>query len=681
MNFAIHELKISGEEKEKVMSKKKKGIAVVLGIVIIVVLALAVVLRVVGKKAGKSQESGVTLHTTPLQKMDLTSSVSVTGTIASKDSRTVTSGLSDVEVTSVSVAVGDYVKAGDVICTFDSATIEDELEEAKAEYSLQSQKGSKTVSDAKDSISEAESAYTDGISSGNDSIAQAKEAYDKAVSLRDQAKSAYEKATDAEETAQKQYEKVKENKSALKKNMETAQKAYEEAKANYEKASEVTDVDLTSDIYDAYKNAEAAYEKAKNEYDQVEQCKQNYENAKTKKTEAKEAYAAAETEVSSAYAKYEKAQSDASKQNEKNADAIEDKKEEYSITATETANNLENQQNKVTQVEDKLDDCVVTSPIDGVVTSVLIEIGDTYKGEEIAVIQDMENFVVDATVDEYDISNVAKGMKAVIKTDATDDEELEGEVTFVAPTPNSVQGNAGDTSNTSNYSIQITLKDKDDRLRVGMTAKTSIVLDSATDVFAVAYDCIETDDAGNSYITVVNYDETLAATVPTAAGESQTETMEHMYQGAEGEKPEGTGAEMPERPEGGMPGGAKPSTVSENETDRGEKKGRWQTETDGQSTLQQENQTEAASSTVKGESVQEGGNTRRIPVTVGMESDYYVEISGEGLYEGMSVVTTVNKSSSTDSPANEKNNMMFPMTGSGTNPKRGGGSYGGPGGF
>lgn len=655
------------------MSKKKKIIIAALAIVIVAVLVVAVILRAGGKSREKNQEKSVTLHTTPLQKMDLTSSISVTGTIASADSRSITSGLSEVEITSVPVSVGDYVKAGDVICTFDSATIEDELEEAQSEYNLQSQKSSKTIDDAKDSITDAESTYSDGVNSGNSSISEAKEDYNKAVSARDDAKDVYDKASTAVTKAQKAYEKVKENKSKLKKAMETAQKAYEEAKANYEKAGEVTDVDLTSEVYDTYKNAEVEYEKAKNAYDKIEQSKQAYEDAKKQQTEAKSTYDVAETEVSSAYAKYEKAQSDASKQNEKNADAIEDKKEEYSITATETANNLENQQNKVTQVEDKLDDCVVTSPIDGVVTSVLVEVGDTYKGEEIAVIQDAENFVVDATVDEYDISDIAKGMKAVIKTDATDDEELEGEVTFVAPTPDSTQGNAGNSSNTSNYSIQITLKDKNERLRVGMTAKTSIVLDSVTDVYAVAYDCIETDEAGNSYITVVGYEESFAGNAD-----------------IDGERPEGASGgtkdgQRPERPDGEMPEEPDAPSVSANGTKGERKGGRFYNQTGSDGGEQQQNGEPIENRNVETvDDTQQSINTKRIPVTVGMESDYYVEISGEGLYEGMAVVTTVDKTSNSGDSTKENRNMMFGMPGGGNQGggNRGGGApSGGPGGF
>ena len=162
------------------MSRKKKKIAIILVMVVIAILIMTIVMRVRGQAGEKKQESSVSLQTTPLKKMDLTSSISVTGTIASADSRSITSGLNDVEITSVAVSVGDYVKAGDVICTFDSTTIEDELEEAKSEYNLQSQKSNKTINDAKDSITDAQANYTEGVNNGNASISEAKEAYDKA---------------------------------------------------------------------------------------------------------------------------------------------------------------------------------------------------------------------------------------------------------------------------------------------------------------------------------------------------------------------------------------------------------------------------------------------------------------------------------------------------------------------
>ena len=133
-----------------------------------------------------------------------------------------------------------------------------------------------------------------------------------------------------------------------------------------------------------------------------------------------------------------------------------------------------------------------------------VEEGDTYDGSTMFTVQDMSQFVVDATVDEYDIADIQKDMEAVVKTDATGDEELTGTVTYVAQTPESTDSSQRSTgsSSSANYKIQITLSDTNDRLRVGMTAKTSIVLTSAKDALTLPYDCVETDADGSYYVTL-----------------------------------------------------------------------------------------------------------------------------------------------------------------------------------
>lgn len=45
-------------------------------------------------------------------------------------------------------------------------------------------------------------------------------------------------------------------------------------------------------------------------------------------------------------------------------------------------------------------------------------------------IEDVHSFVVTSSVDEYDINNVETGQKVVILTEATGEEELEGEITL-----------------------------------------------------------------------------------------------------------------------------------------------------------------------------------------------------------------------------------------------------------
>ena len=132
--------------------------------------------------------------------------------------------------------------------------------------------------------------------------------------------------------------------------------------------------------------------------------------------------------------------------------------------------------------------------------------------------------------------------------------------------------------------MKITLDSADERLRVGMTAKASVILESVTDAYAVAYDCVETDADGNSYVTAVD----------------------------------------------------------------------------------------------------EQGNETKIDVTLGLESDYYVQIISDEITEGMSVKATA-ASTSSKSESNSEDSMLK-MGGQGgqggdMGGGPGGGGQGGPGGF
>ena len=162
--------------------------------------------------------------------------------------------------------------------------------------------------------------------------------------------------------------------------------------------------------------------------------------------------------------------------------------------------------------------CSVTAPISGTVTAIAVEEGDTYNGGNLIEISDCTDFHVTTTVDEYDISDIEKGQKVVILTDATGEEELEGEITYVAKTMgNSLSNSSNGSANSSNgttsmassgtgsssgYEVRIAVQTKNTKLRVGMTAKCSIILEETKDVFAVPYDAIHTNPNGNTVIYV-----------------------------------------------------------------------------------------------------------------------------------------------------------------------------------
>ena len=103
--------------------KRHKGIAI---LVCVVVIGCVVGVNVLGNtKKVPETTGGMTFETMTLEKRDISNSISVTGTIASADSRTLTSTLTNIDVESLNVAVGDTVSAGDVLDGLDVSEAKD----------------------------------------------------------------------------------------------------------------------------------------------------------------------------------------------------------------------------------------------------------------------------------------------------------------------------------------------------------------------------------------------------------------------------------------------------------------------------------------------------------------------------------------------------------------------------
>ncbi|CBK75836.1 Membrane-fusion protein [Butyrivibrio fibrisolvens 16/4] len=156
----------------------------------------------------------------------------------------------------------------------------------------------------------------------------------------------------------------------------------------------------------------------------------------------------------------------------------------------------------------------VEAPISGYILTMNVTEGNNYaQGNTVFTIADTSEFIVEATVNEYDIAKISTGLPAKVKFESTGDETFDGEVTFVSlASEGSIGGNPqGQPAATgvASYKVKIKMKDNDDRMRVGMTAKASVILDSAKNVICVPYDCVKTnEDDGSFYVTVIEDDGT-----------------------------------------------------------------------------------------------------------------------------------------------------------------------------
>ncbi len=431
-------------ENEKTEKKKKKGRKIA-----VILILIAAALALFGFFSFRSRLKDTAADESDIAKVErrtVVNSVSANGTIVSTESHEVTaSGMLAQKVLSVAVVPGDRVNEGDTICIFDTSSLESQKESLNGQIA-------KTEQDKAARAAQAEADAAKSESDRQASIASVQESLLAAGNALDQAK---QDAADAQSQ------------------------------------------------YDAYiaggggeNDAAAAVLKAV----------LSGRNA---------AVTAAQTTVDSLSDQL------TSLQNPSSSTGI--LLDTYNATMDAMISTLKD---SVAAIDARIAGAVVTAPAAGLVTEVDAKAGETYTGGTLALVELDNSLMVEAEVGEYDIPDVAVGMRVVVKTDATRDEELSGHVTYVAPKPESgsssgLSGLSGllsggssldissltGASSSASYKVRIALDDTNDRLRLGMNARASIVTEEAENALTVPYDAVQEDADGNNYVEVPEYVE------------------------------------------------------------------------------------------------------------------------------------------------------------------------------
>lgn len=163
-------------------------------------------------------------------------------------------------------------------------------------------------------------------------------------------------------------------------------------------------------------------------------------------------------------------------------------------------------QTQLDQLKKQLEDCTITSKSEGIVTAVNISVGDVNTANSTLVtVENNTDMIVNANVTEKDILKLQEGMKAIVTSDALDDQEINGEIIKVVKVYNASQPTTEQTgqetsgaSNTGGFSVQIKLDHCD--LISGMSAKAKVVLTDRQNVLAVPYDLVQQDENDKDYV-------------------------------------------------------------------------------------------------------------------------------------------------------------------------------------
>ncbi|MCR5503498.1 MAG: HlyD family efflux transporter periplasmic adaptor subunit [Lachnospiraceae bacterium] len=480
--------------------------------------------------AGMMNKSEVAL----VEKRTLVDSLAATGIVIPIESKTVTANVSNVKVAEFDLEVGDYVKEGDVICVLDSESFEDSMNATKKAYDAA--KGQSNVNEVAAGRALDFAEESKGIDMG-------RAGEDASWAYQDYLR----QMTEVEE-AESEYKKAEDDLSVKKGELDYRNELLEEAKANEDFGKQ------------------AQYEQ------EIASWQSKVSGAETARDTAKSAYESAIKTADSLYRTYLRSlrsETDTERNDDNTVLAKNDSL--YTSQITNNATGV-NEKLQIKNYQKQIDECVVTAPISGVVTSVGVEQGKLYTGASIVTIDDDSAYEIEAQIDEYDITRIKTGQKVLFKTNGTGDREFEGKIKEIAPKATR-SGQNGTLGSSITYRVTISIISPCKELKMDMTARLSIIIEQKENVLTVPYDALQVDENGDFFIEV--------------PGEGEGVTEITYEEGKEEEKEK--------------------DNNSEDKDDQG-----------GQQAAKPEN--------------------KRIPVSKGLESDYYVQIIGPEIKEGMEVL-------------------------------------------
>ena len=163
---------------------------------------------------------------------------------------------------------------------------------------------------------------------------------------------------------------------------------------------------------------------------------------------------------------------------------------DYQITQAEVA--VKQARISLQQAENALNEATLTAPFAGVVTAVHVNVGEMANGVLVEMV-DSSSLEVVLAVDEVDIGDLYVGQPAVITLETWPNEEINGQVTAIAPKANN------GTSALVTYDVFLGLGATDLPILVGMTADASLETVNASDVLLVPNAAVNVDRTNGQY--------------------------------------------------------------------------------------------------------------------------------------------------------------------------------------
>jgi HlyD family secretion protein len=155
------------------------------------------------------------------------------------------------------------------------------------------------------------------------------------------------------------------------------------------------------------------------------------------------------------------------------------------------------------QLEEQLSYTTIVAPMDGVILSRDVEIGDAVSsilvlGSTATLVMtegDTTQVYVQGKVDEADIAHVYMSQPARIKVESFRDRVFNGKVTKIAPL-------GVEKDNVTTFEVRVSIDNPGGELKANMTANAEILLDEHKNVLTVPENAVSYDNLKNAYVNI-----------------------------------------------------------------------------------------------------------------------------------------------------------------------------------
>lgn len=496
---------------------------------IFIILGVVVIVAAVGgffylRQRATTQAGTANVQTSTVQRGDVTSVVSASGSITALQSATINWGGTGT-VGQVYVKVGQQVKAGDVLMELDPKSLDTSYIQAEADLlsakdalnTLLAGPTAQSMSQAKLNVITTNQAVTTAQNNLNsvmnpvgqslfDAVANAQNALDTA-----QANSTLETVSSdasAVQTAQN-------NMNQAYSNLQRVQTSYNDCVAISCAEIQSRQTALTN-ATSAYQSAQNTYNAAKLTYDtKVKSQGLDVNTAQENLAQAQANLAAAQRGPDQTKVSLYQAQLDLAKANYQQAQT-----DLADLQAQPKAADVAAAQAKVASAQATLDSAKIKAPFTGTIMAVDSKPGDSVTSATAALVMaDVSAFTLEADVSEVDINNVKIGQNVDLAVDALPEASFVGQVSAILGIGKSSQG-------VVTFPVTITVPKPDPALKSGMTAAISIITQEHDNVLIVPNRALHTT-GGQRTVTVLFEGQQIPLPVTVGlVGDSYTEIVD-----------------------------------------------------------------------------------------------------------------------------------------------------------